>query len=143
MRKSEHSKLQILSRLAEYASVHGLWALTFGTAAATAYVSKGGLQRYFANKEAMQLAVLEHVAATLDETVFKPGSTPDTAREAWFRWLDGRGLLSGGCVLTATAAVVGISAQLEEHELPPPNHRRDSIGRAPVGRTVGKILYGR
>ncbi len=100
--------------------MHGLWALSFGQAAATAHVSKGGLQRYFASKEAMQVAVLEHVATTLDATVFKSGHSPEMVIEAWYRWLDGRGLLSGGCVLAATAGVVGASAELDEGEIANP-----------------------
>ena len=109
MNKSDHTKLQILARLAEYASVEGLSALTYGTAAEAAHLSRGALQRYFSTREQMLVAVLDHTMTMLHTTVFLISRTPEETRAKWFRWLDGRGALSGGCVLVATASQQSVS----------------------------------
>jgi AcrR family transcriptional regulator len=72
MRKGEATRQVILERAAELASEVGLEGLTIGSLAEALKLSKSGLFAHFRSKEALQVQVLEHVAARFVEHVVKP-----------------------------------------------------------------------
>jgi AcrR family transcriptional regulator len=92
-----------------HASVVGVSALTYGDGARAAHLSKGGLQRYFASKEAMQIAVLRHGYTLMIEATFgfarerAPRHNPEEAHKMafsrWLQWIGGELALPGGCIL--------------------------------------------
>lgn len=118
MRKSEHTELATLSRLAVYVSVHGLDNLTYGHAAQAAHLSKGALQRLFPDRERMQLAVVCHAAQLLNQHVFQYDrigtTTLSTHLQRWSAWICGDSGLPGGCVLLAVLSARGLAARVLE-----------------------------
>lgn len=72
MSKGETTRQAILDRASELASQLGLEGLTIGTLATDLGLSKSGLFAHFRSKEALQVQVLEHVAARFVEFVVKP-----------------------------------------------------------------------
>lgn len=114
MRKSEHTELATLSRLAVYASLNGLHNLSYGNAAKAAHLSKGALQRLFPDSERMQLAVIRHVAQLLTQSIFHydriENESIDDCLQRWTRWICGDSGLPGGCVLLAVLSSRGFSA---------------------------------
>ena len=126
MRKSEHTELATLSRLAVLASVEGLSNITYGSAAIAAHLSKGAMQRLFPDKAALQTTVLAHAVRLMHAHIFEydhievPLLTKTRAR--WADWISGDAGLPGGCVLLTAATGRGnnpllqraISAALEQ-----------------------------
>ena len=114
MRKSEHTELATLSRLAVYVSLNGLQNLSYGNAAGTAHLSKGALQRLFPDSERMQLAVIRHAAQLLTQHVFQYDRIEiDSIQQhlrRWASWICGENGLPGGCVLLTALCSRGLSA---------------------------------
>ncbi len=116
MRKSEHTELASLSRLAVLASRDGLNNITYGSAAAAAHLSKGAIQRLFPDKAALQSTVLAHVVKLMRVHLFEydyiEAVTFARTRERWADWISGDSGLPGGCVLLAAATGRGYSGDL-------------------------------
>jgi AcrR family transcriptional regulator len=72
MRKGEATRQVILDHAAALASEVGLEGLTIGSLAEALKLSKSGLFAHFRSKEALQVQVLEHVAARFVERVVRP-----------------------------------------------------------------------
>ena len=117
MRKSEHTELATLSRLAVLASREGLNNITYGNAASAAHLSRGAMQRLFPDKATLQASVLAHAVKLMRAQVFeydhiKISSLAQT-RARWAAWISGDAGLPGGCVLIAAAASRGYSVELQ------------------------------
>ena len=114
MRKSEHTELATLSRLAVYVSNNGLHNLSYGNAAQAAHLSKGALQRLFPDSERMQLAVIRHSAQLLSQHVFQydriEADSIKRHLQRWALWICGETGLPGGCVLLAVLCSRGLSS---------------------------------
>ena len=117
MRKSEHTELATLSRLAVLASREGLSNMTYGSAAVAAHLSRGAMQRLFPDKAALQTTVLAHAVKLLHTHVFEYDhiETPNLLQTLtrWADWISGDAGLPGGCVLLAAAASRGYSVELQ------------------------------
>ena len=72
MGKGEATRQVILDRAARLASEVGLEGLTIGSLAEALKLSKSGLFAHFRSKEALQVQVLEYVAARFVDRVVKP-----------------------------------------------------------------------
>jgi AcrR family transcriptional regulator len=73
MGKGEATRQVILDRASDLASEVGLEGLTIGSLAEALKLSKSGLFAHFRSKEALQVQVLEHIAARFVEVVVRPG----------------------------------------------------------------------
>ena len=117
MRKSEHTELASLSRLAVLASRDGLHNITYGSAAAAAHLSKGAIQRLFPDKMALQSTVLAHAVKLMRVQLFEydhiEAVTFARTRARWADWISGDAGLPGGCVLLAAATGRGYSGDLQ------------------------------
>ncbi len=117
MRKSEHTELATLSRLAVLASLEGLSNITYGSAAIAAHLSKGAMQRLFPDKAALQTTVLAHAVSLMHAHIFEYDhiEAPLFAktRTRWADWISGDAGLPGGCVLLAAATGRGNNPQLQ------------------------------
>jgi AcrR family transcriptional regulator len=129
MKKSEHTELAILSRLAVLASERGLQNLSYGNAAEAAHVSKGALQRLFPDKSLMQSEVLRQAVRLMTSYVFQyvrieMSSDVNFERnlaQEWqatltrlATWISGDAGFPGGCVLLACACTRGLSEVLQQ-----------------------------
>ncbi len=72
MSKGETTRAAILDRASELASEVGLEGLTIGSLADELGLSKSGLFAHFRSKEALEVQVLEHIAARFIEIVVRP-----------------------------------------------------------------------
>lgn len=117
MRKSEHTELASLSRLAVLASREGLSNISYGSAAAAAHLSKGAMQRLFPDKAALQVTVLAHAVKLMRAHIFAydhiQSLSFELARTRWADWISGDAGFPGGCVLLAAAASRGYSPELQ------------------------------
>jgi len=117
MRKSEHTELATLSRLAVMASREGLSNITYGSAASAAHLSRGAMQRLFPDKAALQATVLAHAVKLMHTHIFAYDCIDllrfAQARARWADWISGDAGLPGGCVLLAAAASRGYSFELQ------------------------------
>ena len=117
MRKSEHTELATLSRLAVLASTDGLSNITYGSAAIAAHLSKGAMQRLFPDKAALQSTVLAHAVKLMQAHIFEYDHIDSVSfaktRARWADWISGDAGLPGGCVLLATAVGRGYSLELQ------------------------------
>ncbi len=117
MRKSEHTELATLSRLAVLASTDGLSNITYGSAAAAAHLSRGAMQRLFPDKAALQATVLAHAVKLMHAHIFEYDDIKTLslkhARARWADWISGDAGLPGGCVVLAAAAGRGYSVELQ------------------------------
>lgn len=117
MKKSEHTELATLSRLAVLASADGLSNITYGSAAIAAHLSKGAMQRLFPDKAALQATVLAHAVKLMRVHIFEYDHIEKTsfARTCarWADWISGDAGLPGGCVLLAAATARGHSGELK------------------------------
>lgn len=108
MRKGDTTRQAILDRATELASQVGLAGLTIGRLADELDLSKSGLFAHFRSKEALQLQVLEHGAASFVEQVVRPALTQPRGvprlRALFDRWLAWDAALPGGCVFVAAAS---------------------------------------
>lgn len=72
MRKGEATRARILEGAARLAARKGLTAVSLADVAAEAGLSKSGLFKHFDSKEAMQQAVIEHIAERFAGFVWAP-----------------------------------------------------------------------
>ena len=70
MRKGEATRARILETAARLAARKGLTAVSLADVAAEAGLSKSGLFKHFDSKEAMQLAVIDHIAGRFRDFVW-------------------------------------------------------------------------
>jgi AcrR family transcriptional regulator len=108
--KGETTRQAILDRASELASQRGLEGLTIGSLATDLGLSKSGLFAHFRSKEALQVQVLEHVAAHFIEIVVKPALRAPRGEprlralfEALLQWPKRR-VFPGGCPLIAAVS---------------------------------------
>ncbi|HEV8264404.1 MAG TPA: TetR/AcrR family transcriptional regulator [Gemmatimonadales bacterium] len=107
--KGEVTRQAVLERAVALASRVGLGGLTIGTLADDLDLSKSGLFGHFRSKEALQIQVLEHAAATFVDSVVRPAlSQPrgvPRVRALFERWLEWTrsGPMPGGCLFVAAA----------------------------------------
>jgi len=108
MRKGDTTRQTILDHATELASQVGLTGLTIGHLADDLELSKSGLFAHFQSKEALQVQVLEHAAASFIERVVRPALTEPRGvprlRALFERWLAWDAALPGGCVFVAAAS---------------------------------------
>jgi AcrR family transcriptional regulator len=129
MKKSEHTELAILSRLAVLASDRGLQNLSYGNAAEAAHVSKGSLQRLFPDKSLMHSEVLRQAVRLMTSYVFQyvriemndDVNFERNLAQEWqatltrlAAWISGNAGFPGGCVLLACACTRGLSETLQQ-----------------------------
>ena len=92
MNKGERTRLAILDQGMKYSSQYGLADLTIGTIAKLCQMSRTGVISHFANKEDMQLALLEHSEQQFTENVINPSRDQDALTNltqlmhAWQNW---------------------------------------------------------
>jgi AcrR family transcriptional regulator len=72
LRKGEATRARILETAARLAAQKGLTAVSLADVAAVAGLSKSGLFKHFESKEAMQLAIIDHIAERFSEYVWAP-----------------------------------------------------------------------
>lgn len=110
MRKGDSTRQAILTHATGLASQVGLTGLTIGRLADHLRLSKSGLFAHFRSKEALQIQVLEHAAASFVEAVVRPALKEPRGepriRALFERWLDWEEAeaLPGGCVFVAAAS---------------------------------------
>jgi AcrR family transcriptional regulator len=117
--RGEQAREEILNRAIEIASVEGLEGLSLGVLAKDLGRSKSGLFAHFANKEALQLEVLETASQKLTDQVLRPSlKQPRGAARLkalmsnWGRWAREESRMPGGCVF--------VSASVELDDKPGP-----------------------
>src|SRR5713226_5768491 len=104
MRKGANTRHAILTHATGLASQVGLTGLTIGALADHLQLSKSGLFAHFRSKEALQIQVLEHAAASFVEAVVRPALQQPRGEprmralfERWLEWGQAEAL-PGGCV---------------------------------------------
>ena len=109
MGKGEMTRTAILERAMDVASRYGLGGLTIGTLADELDLSKSGLFAHFKSKEALQIDLLEYVAANFTERVVRPAlqEPRGVARiramfEKWLQWSKWKSM-PGGCLFVAAS----------------------------------------
>ena len=110
MGKGEATRDRILDEAIAVASVDGITGLTLGRLAESVGMSKSGLFAHFRSKEALQIQVLDHAAASFAERVVRPALQAPRGEprvralfEGWLGWAQ-EGALPGGCVFVAAAS---------------------------------------
>ncbi len=110
MRKGPSTRQAILTHATGLASQVGLSGLTIGTLADELELSKSGLFAHFKSKEALQIQVLEHAAASFVHSVVRPSLQEPRGEprmrslfERWLAWARDR-TLPGGCVFVAASS---------------------------------------
>jgi AcrR family transcriptional regulator len=106
MGKGDGTRQAVLDRAVELTRRVGLGGLTIGTLADQVRLSKSGLFAHFRSKEALQIAVLEHVRAGFEADVAQPALRAARGearvRELFRRWLEWESR-PGGCPYVAAA----------------------------------------
>lgn len=106
--KGSDTRVSILDRAVDLASVEGLEGLTIGRLAAELRMSKSGLFAHFGSKQELQLATVEAAALRFRDKVIVPSlDAPEGApriRAMGDRYLAQMGDYSGGCFWAATSA---------------------------------------
>ena len=109
MGKGLLTRAAILERAMDAASRHGLGGVTIGTLAEELQLSKSGLFAHFRSKEALQIALLDYVAAQFIERVVRPAlqerrGIPRIRAifEKWLEWSNWKSM-PGGCLFVAAA----------------------------------------
>jgi AcrR family transcriptional regulator len=103
--RGESTRERILDEALRLASRDGLEGLSIGTLAAALGLSKSGLFAHFGSKEALQVAVLEHAAARVQERLAPAVDIPPGAERLRFLfrssldWIDDPSR-PGGCPIT-------------------------------------------
>lgn len=110
MSQASTTKTHILETALGLSSQFGLSALTLGSLAQKAGMSKSGLFAHFKDKEKLQLGVLELAVQKFSETVFKPAILEPrgsarirTLVKGWVEFIDGPKYQPGGSVLIAAS----------------------------------------
>lgn len=109
MGKGQVTRAHVLAHGLDIASERGLEALTIGTLAERAQLSKSGLYAHFSSKEDLQCQVLDAGAELFIEKVMAPAITQprglpriEALQDLWMRWETD--VLPGGCPFIAAAA---------------------------------------
>jgi AcrR family transcriptional regulator len=106
--KGAQTRVAILERAVDLASVEGLEGLTIGRLAAELGMSKSGLFAHFGSKRELQLATIEAAVTRFRTEVVEPAlEAPDGAprlRAMGERYLDHLDVYSGGCFWGSTSA---------------------------------------
>src|SRR3954454_1337636 len=91
MRKGEATRLRILDEAARQAATRGLANVSLADVADAIGLSKSGLFKHFESKDAMQLAIVEHVMDRFVGFVWAPAEAlpPGRARleKVFARWM--------------------------------------------------------
>lgn len=109
MTKGEQTRRMILDRGTELASQLGLSGVTVGILSESLGLSKSGLFAHFKSKDALDAALLDHIAARFVEAVIRPALQEPRGeprlRALFARMVDWpvRTGLPGGCPLIAAA----------------------------------------
>jgi AcrR family transcriptional regulator len=107
--RGERTHREILATAVDIGSREGLEALTIGSLAARADVSKSGLFAHFGSKRELQLATIDAAAVIFRQEVIDPGlAAPAGAqrlRATLAAWLDyfRRDVFGGGCFFQAAS----------------------------------------
>jgi len=108
--KSGQTRLEILARAVDVASVEGLEGLSIGRLADAISMSKSGLFAHFGSKEELQLAVVDAAAGIFAEEVLSGADPAEGAvarlwglSHAWLAYIE-KGLFRGGCFFAAVSA---------------------------------------
>ncbi len=108
--RGDRARAQILDQAIAIASTDGLDGLSIGRVAGQAGVAKGNIQVLFGDKEALQIATLEHAIAFYRRLVVTPAmalATPAARLRAlvagWFDYVARRDL-PGGCLINAVSS---------------------------------------
>ena len=111
MLKRALSREKILQKGMEHASRFGLLSVTIGVIAKATRLSRSGVISHFANKEDMQIAILDYTETLFVDQVLKKSYTDDplknlhNLKQAWLNWssqLDHG--FKGGCPFIKAAA---------------------------------------
>ena len=102
--KGVRTRARNLDEAARLASVQGVPGVTLGVLADRLGLSKSGMFAHFGSKEALEIAILDHVAARATEMVFNAPAPTDLSPRAclawrfgrWLDWVEGS-VLPGGC----------------------------------------------
>jgi AcrR family transcriptional regulator len=112
MRKGEATRLRIVEEAARQAATKGLGGVSLADIADAIGLSKSGLFKHFDSKEAMQLAVVDHVVDRFSEFTWKPAEALPAASDRLSRvfelWLDWEDTVweKGGCPIMAFSVEV-------------------------------------
>lgn len=118
MRKGEATRARIVEEAARLAALRGLTAVSLADVAEAVGLSKSGLFKHFDSKEAMQIAVVEHVMAHFTAHTWTPVAdlpTPRERLEAIFkRWMEWEDLVwtDSGC------PIIALSVELDDQPGP-------------------------
>ncbi len=119
MRKGEATRARIVEEAARLAALRGLTAVSLADVAEAVGLSKSGLFKHFDSKEAMQIAVVEHVMAYFTAHTWTPVAHLPTPRERletiftlWLDWED-RVWPDSGC------PIIALSVELDDQPGPP------------------------
>jgi len=92
LRKGEATKARIVEEAARQAGLRGLTNVSLSDIAEAVGLSKSGLFKHFDSKEAMQVAVVEHVMQQFADFTWRPVEALPTARarleKVFDLWLD-------------------------------------------------------
>ena len=111
--KGAVSRSTVMRIAVDIASVEGLEALTIGSLAAGANLSKSGVVALFGTKLQLQLAAIEAARSIFIDSVIAPAlqvsggrARLDALVDGWIRYSESR-VFSGGCFFAAAMAEVG------------------------------------
>ena len=141
MSKGASTRHAILDHATGLASQVGLAGLTIGALADALDLSKSGLFAHFRSKEALQIQVLDHAAASFADRVVRPALQAPRGEprlralfERWLAWAQ-EGALPGGCVFVAA------SSELDDRP-GPVRDRLVELQRQWVGVLAGSVVRG-
>lgn len=93
MRKGDATRARIIEEAGRQAAIRGLSNVSLGDVAEAVSLSKSGLFKHFADKEAMQLAVVEEVMERFTDRIWRPAEPLAPGRErldkifaCWLHW---------------------------------------------------------
>jgi AcrR family transcriptional regulator len=122
MRKGEATRLRILDEAARQAAARGLADVSLADVADAVGISKSGLFKHFASKEAMQLAILEQVMDQFIAFIWAPAEPRPPGRprlekvfERWLDWAETEWPLSGCPVIAMTVELDDQPGPLREY----------------------------
>jgi len=140
MTKGENTRVSILDAGVELASLHGVTGVSLGALADKVGMSKSGLVAHFGNREALEAALLDHVADMFTEVVLRPAlryprgvARLEAFFERWVVWAT-RGPLPGGCPLQSA------SMELDDRPGVPREHIAKRL--AELSQTVARLARG-
>jgi AcrR family transcriptional regulator len=109
MRKGDATRARIIEEALHQASVRGFAAVSLNDVADAVDLSKSAVFKHFQSKDALQLALLEHLTTLFREQVWDPAAPLahgrprlDVIFHNWIGWVDGRHW-RGGCPIMVAA----------------------------------------